>query len=407
MSKTAIVAKYMQDIRASYWFLPSSLVLLAILLSFISLHIDRHFNLLPDVWRTTQVDGARSILAVISQSMIGVAGVMFSMTIVAVSFASGNFGPRLIGNFMRDRGNQWSLGILVSTFVYTILILRAVQNQYGPDGQGDAFIPHLSLLMAMGLAALSVFTMIFFVHHIPETINVSNITAHLGRRLKTALEAYGAEHEEPAEEEKFTLPDRTATCEIRLRDCGYIQTWNKNQIGKLAQEHDFVASIERIAGDFVTPHSPVIRIWSDTEIPDDLVEALRDCFALGPIPTEAQNPLFIVDQLVEMIARAMSPGMNDPYTAVNCINWLHVGLGTAAKLEKTSLHPPHGRVQYRRLDFDVLLQASIGKIAPYIRDNAFVTGHARQMLLRLSDETDNAKVSELVTAQADMLGAPS
>jgi uncharacterized membrane protein len=137
MSKRALVSKLIQDVRASYWFLPGSLVCLAALLAQGTLYLDQHPDFLPfDLpkgLRDTQVDGARSLMSIISQSVFGVAGVMFSMTIVAVSFASGNFGPRLIGNFMRDRGNQWSLGILVATFVYALLITRAIQSPTGAD----------------------------------------------------------------------------------------------------------------------------------------------------------------------------------------------------------------------------------------------------------------------------------
>lgn len=110
MKKRALVAKLLEDVRASYWFLPASLVCLALLVSQGTLFLDRNPEWVPfeppQAFRNTHVDGARALLSIIAQSIFGVAGVLFSMTIAAVSFASGNFGPRLIGNFMRDRGNQ-------------------------------------------------------------------------------------------------------------------------------------------------------------------------------------------------------------------------------------------------------------------------------------------------------------
>ncbi|MEY8839441.1 DUF2254 family protein, partial [Cribrihabitans sp. XS_ASV171] len=184
MAYRALALKTFYDIRASYWFVPTCLALLAVVLAQVTLWIDGHPDwvgtVLPESMIHTQIDGARTTLSVIAQSVIGVAGVMFSITMVAVSFASGNFGPRLIGNFMRDRGNQWSLGILISTFVYALIILRAVQSKFGAE---EAFVPQLSLVVAMGLAFLSVMVVIYFVHHVPETINVSNIAARLGREL--------------------------------------------------------------------------------------------------------------------------------------------------------------------------------------------------------------------------------
>ena len=190
----AYVLKIAQDVRSSYWFIPSTLVVAALLLSELTQWIDHNPDMLPvalpDDFLNTQVDGARQTLAVIAQSIIGVTGVMFSITMVAVSFASGNFGPRLIGNFMRDRGNQTSLGLLISSFVYTLMILRAVQSS-GADGL-ESFVPQYSMVAAILLTLMSVGTLIYFLHHIPETINVSNISAALGRRLAPGRDGDGA-----------------------------------------------------------------------------------------------------------------------------------------------------------------------------------------------------------------------
>lgn len=132
MNKRALLLKLAQDMRASYWFIPANMVLFAIVLAYGSEWLDHNAEILPfqfpESLIDTQVEGARSTLSTIATSVIGVTGVMFSMTIVAVSFAAGNYGPRLIGNFMRNRGNQISLGILIATFVYALLILRAVQD---------------------------------------------------------------------------------------------------------------------------------------------------------------------------------------------------------------------------------------------------------------------------------------
>lgn len=386
MSKRALIAKYLQDIRASYWFLPTALALLAVLVAQSTLALDRNNPPLPDSWQTTQVEGARATLALISQSMIGVAGVMFSITIVAVSFASGNFGPRLIGNFMRDRGNQWCLGILIATFVYTLLILRAVQSAFGPNGEGAAFVPHVSMLVALGLTAVAVMSMIYFVHHIPETINVSNISAALGNRLHTSLRSARSTDDDTDRSDDHAIPDRAADVQVRLHASGYIQTWNKSRLEELATEHDMVVQVAHVAGDFISSNTPVLQIWCAADVPDKLLDAFRDCFALGSVPTEPQNPLFIVDQLVEMVARAMSPGVNDPFTAMNCINWLYIGLGTAAASADHTKHCAPGRVKHPIVDFETLLAASFGNIEPYVRDDKIVVAHLTKMLDRLAEE---------------------
>ena len=393
MSKRAFLSKLVQDIRASYWFLPGSLVCLAALLAQGTLYLDQHPDLLPfelpKGLRDTQVNGARSLMSIISQSVFGVAGVMFSMTIVAVSFASGNFGPRLIGNFMRDRGNQWSLGILVATFVYALLITRAIQSPTGADADLSTalFVPYLSILIALGLTFVSVFTVVYFVHHIPETINVSNITAGLGKRLvhdiKGLIDNQTNQETQPAQGPAAGDPAMIIT----LGQSGYIQTMNKQQLRDLAQTHDLFIDVALPVGEFVTEDTAVLRIWGP-DLPDDARQTLTSCFALGHSPTESQNLMFIVDQLVEMIARAMSPGVNDPFTAINCLNWLHSACVAAAN-HNGGLRPmPGGPVKTREVELSDLLDASFGVSWKYIHSDPLCARHIRAIFAQLPHQIE-------------------
>ncbi|KAJ04283.1 DUF2254 domain-containing protein [Sulfitobacter mediterraneus] len=393
MSKRALVSKLIQDVRASYWFLPGSLVCLAALLAQGTLYLDQHPDFLPfDLpkgLRDTQVDGARSLMSIISQSVFGVAGVMFSMTIVAVSFASGNFGPRLIGNFMRDRGNQWSLGILVATFVYALLITRAIQSPTGADADLSTalFVPYLSILIALGLTFVSVFTVVYFVHHIPETINVSNITAGLGKRLVRDIKTLIDTQSDRDPSTTPTQPTGDPAMTVTLGQSGYIQTMNKEQLRNLAQDHDLFIDVPLPVGEFVTEDTVVLRIWGP-QVPDEAKEELTSCFALGHSPTESQNLMFIVDQLVEMIARAMSPGVNDPFTAINCLNWLHSACVAAANHKGGLRSVQDGPVKTKALEFGDLLEASFGVPWKYIHADPLCARHMRVIFAQLPHQLE-------------------
>lgn len=394
MSKRALVSKLIQDVRASYWFLPGSLVCLAALLAQGTLYLDQHPDFLPfDLpkgLRDTQVDGARSLMSIISQSVFGVAGVMFSMTIVAVSFASGNFGPRLIGNFMRDRGNQWSLGILVATFVYALLITRAIQSPTGADADLSTalFVPYLSILIALGLTFVSVFTVVYFVHHIPETINVSNITAGLGKRLVRDIKALIDMQSDRDPSTTPIQPTGDPAMTVTLGQSGYIQTMNKEQLRNLAQDHDLFIDVPLPVGEFVTEDTVVLRIWGP-QVPDEAQEELTSCFALGHSPTESQNLMFIVDQLVEMIARAMSPGVNDPFTAINCLNWLHSACVAAANHKGGLRAVQDGPVKTKALVFGDLLEASFGVPWKYIHADPLCARHMRVIFAQLPNQLED------------------
>lgn len=393
MSKRALLAKIVQDVRASYWFLPTVLVICALILVQVTLYLDRHFDVLPIGWRSTQVVGARATLSVIAQAMIGVAGVMFSLTIVAVSFASGNFGPRLIGNFMQDRGNQWSLGILIATFVYALLVLRAVQNPF--DGaEGDAFVPHLSMLVALGLAGISIMVMIYFVHHIPEIINVANISCSLGGRLRAAIEGQIASGRQDRAEKAVDFPDDPPDAQLCLCDDGYLQTWNLDRLSDLAQKHDLCIEVCHEAGAFMSRFTPVLKLWGCAKLSDDLTRDLRDCFAIGPKPTETQNLLFLAEQLCEMVARALSPGVNDPFTAINCLNWMYIGLGAAANCDGGLSARAQNRIRYRTVSYRDLLEATFDASLFYVKTDPLAMRHQTVLVDRLMAETENPDARE-------------
>ncbi|UOA25426.1 DUF2254 domain-containing protein [Pseudosulfitobacter sp. DSM 107133] len=383
----AYVLKIAQDVRSSYWFIPSTLVFAALLLSELTQFIDHNPDVLPlalpDDFLDTQVDGARQTLAVIAQSIIGVTGVMFSITMVAVSFASGNFGPRLIGNFMRDRGNQVSLGILISSFVYALMILRAVQSS-GADGL-ESFVPQYSMLVALLLTLLSVSTLIYFLHHIPETINVSNISAALGRRLAGGIERIIDNHaDRTAEPVEVPAKDATAT-ELSLGQAGYIQQLDLAGLCTLAEENDWVIDVAVEIGSFVSVHETVLTIHSASAPTAEQCDKLCSSFAVGEEQTEAQDITFMIDQLVEMAARALSPGVNDPFTAINCLNWLRNGISVALQ-HKGGLNPvSRPRVQYRSLTLKHLLDISFRAAAPYCMADKMARDHWMFCLRSLLD----------------------
>jgi uncharacterized membrane protein len=393
---TAFLVKLLSDLRASYWFVPASLVVVAVALALGAAWVDRNPSVLPwslpDAMLNTQVDGARAVLTVIASAMIGVAGVMFSVTIVAVSFASGKYGPRLIGNFMRDRGNQWSMGLLISTFVYALLVLREVQ---GTSAQIEGFVPQYALWLAILLALVSVATMIYFVHHIPETINVSRITETLGRRLSVAV---GSADLAPARAYDFKDPDHTrATGETGIMSAvsGYVQTVDVQGLAACAEQHGARITLIAAPGAFVAVGDVLLRIETDTLNSDD-IQALVNKLALGSGQTEEQNSVFLANQLVEMLARALSPGVNDPFTAINCLNWLYAALVCKAQTEVDI--PRHDLLDLPRVSFTDLLDAGFGDSLDYVKTDRLATEHFKSLLTRLRDHAsgpDKAAVTRL------------
>lgn len=322
--------KLLQDIRGSYWFVPSVMVLAAIVLAIVTDRIDTTVDTsflakIPWLYQN-QPEGARAVLSAIATSMIGVAGVTFSMTLVAVSFAASNIGPRLISNFMRDTGNQVTLGTFIATFVYCLLILRTVTEANGSDT--TAHIPHISILIALSLTLLSVGNLIYFIHHIPESINVSRIANLIACDLQSSIahlfpESVG----HAAKRDESSEPDLGATFRVesqavRASETGYMQVVDDEALMNLAKEHELVVRIEYRPGDFVTTNSVLLYAHPSARADDAVVNKLKACFVFGLKRTATQNAMFLVDQLIEIMMRALSPGVNDPFTAVSCLDWL-------------------------------------------------------------------------------------
>jgi len=355
----AQIQKFLGEIRASYWFIPSVMTLGAIVLSLVTVYLDGKIvadwaSHVPFVF-SSQPAGARALLSTVAGSMITVAGVTFSLTLLAVSYSTGQFGPRVIGNFMRDRGNQFTLGTFIATYIYCLMILRTVRSAEEPPVGHDAaqqlsqaFVPQISISVALVLTLASVAVLIYFIHHIPESIRLSNVVSGIGRQLARSIDELFPETiatGKPGNERKPALSDLPVgfydnSIPVSLPDSGYVQALDEEGLVKVANDNELVVYLSRRPGDFHCRGMELLRAWPAERVSEEVLKKLQDVFALGMHRTFAQNVMFSVDQLVEIAQRALSPGVNDPMTAMNCMDWLQTAL-----VKVTQRDPPQ-RLRY-------------------------------------------------------------
>lgn len=268
------------------------------------------------------------MLTVMAGSMIGTAATVFSITIAAVAYASGNYGPRLLTNFMEDRGNQLSLATFIGSFVYALIVLRTVRAEdetavSAADATATAlpgFTPQLSLLVAYLLMAACVAVLVFFLNHIPSSIRINKVLEGIGARLLEAIrETY------PVEDELGDAREPEGGDPLTSWETGYIQMIDFEDLEAIATDCGCTFSLAVRTGDFVHRDLPLMEIKGCT--PEKIEERVRDCFTLGPTRTPEQDPQFLIDELVEIGLRALSPGINDPFTAITAMHWL--GAATA------------------------------------------------------------------------------
>jgi uncharacterized membrane protein len=341
----ALVITVWAKVRNSYWFVPSLMVAAAFFLSFVTTTVDRQLGAqwMHDVdWLyANQPAGARAVLSTVAGSMITVAGVTFSMTMLSISQTTSQVGPRLLNNFMADKGNQFTLGVFISTFIYCLLVLRTVRNgDTGPEGQLNSnaaiapFVPHIAVLVGVLMAICSVGVLIYFIHHVPETIHVSNIIAAVGRGLNQRIDdqfplRVGQPHQQPDDRrEQADLNDAfyAASSPVKSTGVGYVEYVDAEGLMQIAAEHDVVILVQIKPGDFVTRQSVLLLVSPGHRLDDSALHKIAGMFIHGPQRTTTQDLRFQVNQLVEVAMRALSPGVNDPFTAISCMDWLQSAL---------------------------------------------------------------------------------
>lgn len=324
---TAEIRFFWARLNANYWFYPALFSILAALLALGTVHLDRNgfAELLNDIeWLVpVRPGGAADILTVMAGAMIGVASTVFSITLVAVTYASGNYGPRLLTNFLEDKGNQVSLGTFIGTFVYALIVLRAVRaedespatiGQAGADAL-PGFAPQLSLLVAYFLMAACVGVLVFFLNHVPSSIRINKVLERIGRRLLDSIrKTY------PLEDEFSDALEQPGGEPVTSQKTGYVQMIDFQDLEDIARDCGCTFSLKVRTGDFVHRDLPLMEI--DGCKPDDIENRVRECFTLGATRTPEQDPQFLIDELVEIGLRALSPGINDPFTAITAIHWL-------------------------------------------------------------------------------------
>lgn len=326
-----------QRINASYWFYPAVFSVAAFLLSLATVYLDRMgwADWLDGIkWiEPARPQGASNMLTVIAGSMIGVASTVFSITIAAVSYASGTYGPRVLTNFMEDRGNQFSLATFIATFVFAITTLRTVReadeqalNALDAAAGAAVFVPQFSLLIAYLLMGLSIAVLVYFLHHIPASIRINSVLEGIGERLIRDIRS-NFPNDASGEAQLETHEGRAVTADRT----GYIQHIDFQRLDRIAQKVGGHIKLGVRAGEFVHPDIRLIYWDADDDLDDLRDDEVANCFTLGGQRTPVQDIHFLMDELVEIGLRALSPGINDPFTAITALHWLGAATSELAK----------------------------------------------------------------------------
>ena len=363
--------------------IPGVIVLLFAALGVGLVELDGHLDL-NGVQFVFRGDGsaARTVLSVIAGSLITVAGLTFSITMVVLQLASSQFSPRILRTFSADRVTQVTVGTFVGTFVYAILVLRAVGSFDDAD-----FVPRLSVTVASLLGIGAAVLLIVFLHHVSQLIQVSHVTATIADDTLERTEVlYAGRYGDPladvrsaemlgdwrAQPPGMVLPTRP----------GYVQRIDLEHLARgLGQRAERVAILV-CPGDFVSVETPIAEMWPASAA-DQCSSAVSGAVSIASERDLDQDVDFGLRQLTDTALKAMSPGINDPTTAVTCVGYIRavlVRLAERATPAAVRRFPHQGlTVIVRRRGFEEYLE-SLLQINRYVAGDAWVAGEMLRAL---------------------------
>jgi len=396
-------------VRTSLWLVPGLFFLAGIALAMVMLGLERGWTAGPGVlqsWISTgDGEDARALLSTLLTAIISMASMAFSVTVVALSLAANTFGPRLIRTFRANLRTQLVLGTFVLTIVYLLLVLRSVEGASAPPE-----VPQAAVAVGSLLALLSVLALLAFIQGVATSIVADEVVRRVRSELDSAVSKLPdlVHTEEPA----LVLPpldsDDAAT-RIPLPREGYVQSVQFEEILAWAVKHDAVIRLDFRPGDFVVDGDTKVFVHPMPEDPDRVRTELGRFIVSGQARTPTQDLEFAIRHLVEVAVRALSPGINDPFTALAVIDRLRGGLSRlcAKQFPPRTLRDASGKVRVTRRvpTFVGAVDAAFNQIRQAGSAKPAVLVHMLEAIAEIAERTRTQEQRAALSRHASMIRA--
>lgn len=398
-----------QDVESSFWFIPALLVLCALGLASFLIRIDTTVDLaLGERWPLifgAGAAGSRGLLSAVATSMVTVAGVVFSITIVVLALTASQYTSRVLRHFMRNRINQVVLGVFLGIFAYCLVVLRIVR-------EGDAaFVPSMAVLVSLILSFVGIAFLIYFIHHVAMSIQASCIIASVAHETITAIDRIYPLALKQSEHTNLHPSQAISThtwVPVLGQHTGYIERIDNNTLFALADTHKTVFRMERGIGEFSVEGTPLIMVAGSSELAQKLSPALKAAYYVRRQRSLHQDAAFGIRQIVDIAIRALSSGMNDMTTAVMCVDYLGAILVRLATRQiAPSLSPQHkeARVIYKGPSFEGMLAEAFDQIRQLAEGNLAVLTSLLQALENIAGQTTNAQRLQALAQHRDLIAS--
>lgn len=385
-------------IWAPFWAIPTAFFVAAAVAGVAFPILDRRLPFLFDFVFAGGPDGARAVLGAIAGAMISVIGLVFSITMVLLQLASSQFTPRVLGAFVSSRIVQVTLGLFIASFVFSLSVMREVR---GANENWQAFVPQGSVALAYLLVFASVISFLTFIHHITNMIQVSRVINRVGSTTKELAQHLfpGLRREEKLDAGPTWSPSHGEPYrEIKALGGGHVVAIDYAALVEAARKHGVVVVLKRRIGSFIVEGQTIAVAWgSDND--DALDRAVNRTIRMAEERTLTQDVEFGLRQLLDIADRALSPGTNDPTTAIEVLNELHRVFRGMVGMSPPSpyISGPDGdvRVVHRPPRLENLLRQCVAEIAHYGGDSPRVMSRLRWVLEDLREAALERYVSTL------------
>lgn len=403
MNLSHTVAKIWEKLSTSVWFIPAFMCLASIFLAAVMLQLDHGFANVPWRWLSyfqIGADGMRQIFVVTTSSMMTVTGVTFSITIVALTLASNQFGPKILRNYLKDTPNKVVLGLLLSTFIYGLVILVFI------DGSKEGYVPLFATLVNLLMTGCAIAGVIYFINSITSSIQAENVIALIAEDLDqsiTAMDSSPNRNDDNSLEQwnKITQQNKQV---IKSTNDGYVQYIDHQTLLETATELDGYFKIMVQTGEFLINDLEVIHYYASKKLEPSVADKIASCIGTGQRRIPAQDIEFSIEQLVQVALRALSPGINDSYTAMNCIDWLSGKLG---KMSDKHFRPAWicddrelPRIRMITNSFGGAVRAAYNPLRQNARNNVMVVIRLLESLASIMKVTTDQQRLEALAEQA-------
>ena len=409
-------ARYLWDrMKVSLWFVPLVMALAAFCLSGLLGRLDEH---VPNVILNNSnffIAGSatemRAIMIGVAGTILATTGVVFSLLTLPLSTVASQFGSRLLRVFMRDRTTQFVLGTFVGTFCYCLATALSIPNR------PQTAAPQISVTFGLILTLATFASLIALIQHISIMLQAPNIVASAGAELMNVIRSESSD--EAGESQSRSVPERSGTGSLveseayplRLTKTGYIQFVDPQIVLNLAQENDLIIHLLRKPGQFVWSGVTAALVWPKAKVDERLIKHLQRAIQVGNQRTPVQDVEYAINQLVEVAVRAMSPAINDPFTALTCLDYLIDGLVSYVRSGEINpniydddgklrlIFEPASAAQLHCSAFDMLRHASC--------DNASVLLHMLNTLRVIGREAKSPELRQELLRHVSLIQAES